>query len=169
MHRALVALPDPPDYLLIDYLHLPDVDLPQEAVVKGDARVLSIAAASIVAKVTRDRIMVHMDALYPGYGFAQHKGYGTPAHRKALQRLGPSPIHRTSWNLGLTPRSVGQTGEAIAAQALRERGYTILDRNVRIPGVGEIDILAREGDTLVVVEVRTTASWSRGLRRCFPE
>ncbi len=97
MHRALVALPDPPDYLFIDYLSLPDVDWPQEAFVKGDRRVLSIAAASIVAKVSRDRLMVELDAMYPGYGFARHKGYGTPAHREALQRLGPSPIHRKSW------------------------------------------------------------------------
>ena len=97
MHRALVALPEPPDYLLIDYMALPDVDLPQESIVKGDQRVLSIAAASIVAKVTRDRIMVELDKRYPGYGFAQHKGYGTKAHQEALRRLGPSPVHRRSW------------------------------------------------------------------------
>jgi len=97
MHRALVALPFPPDYLLIDYVALPDVDLPQQALVKGDARVLSIAAASIIAKVTRDRWMMQLDEQYPGYGFAQHKGYGTRAHRNALRRLGPSPIHRRTW------------------------------------------------------------------------
>ena len=97
MHRALVALPVPPDYLLVDYVNLPDVDLPQEAIVKGDARVLSIAAASIVAKVERDRIMVELEARYPGYGFAQHKGYGTRAHQEALRRLGPSPVHRKTW------------------------------------------------------------------------
>ncbi len=154
MHRAIVALPEPPDYLLIDYVSLPDVTLPQEAIVKGDARVLSIAAASIIAKVTRDRIMVEMDARYPGYGFARHKGYGTRAHREALRRLGPSPIHRTSWNVN-TRQDVGQLGEEVAARALQEQGYVLLGRNVRIRGLGEIDILAREGDTLVVVEVRT--------------
>ncbi len=97
MRRALAALPTRPDYLLLDHITLPDVNLPQESFVRGDARVLSIAAASIVAKVTRDRIMVALDAAYPGYGFAAHKGYGTAAHREALHRLGPSPVHRRSW------------------------------------------------------------------------
>ncbi len=97
MQRAIYALPRQPDYILVDYEHIPDIAVPQEAFVRGDARVLSIAAASIIAKVTRDRIMVEMDARYPGYGFAQHKGYGTAAHRDALRRLGPSPIHRKSW------------------------------------------------------------------------
>ncbi len=97
MRRALAALPTRPDYLLLDHITLPDVNLPQESFVRGDARVLSIAAASIVAKVTRDRIMVALDAAYPGYGFAAHKGYGTAAHREALHHLGPSPVHRRSW------------------------------------------------------------------------
>ncbi len=97
MKRAIESLPLRPDYILVDYERLPDVPIPQEAFVRGDARVLSIAAASIIAKVTRDRIMVDMDARYPGYGFAQHKGYGTASHRDALRRLGPSPIHRKSW------------------------------------------------------------------------
>ena len=97
MHRALAALPYTPDYLLLDHIRLPEVNIPQESFTRGDARVLSIAAASIIAKVTRDRIMEELDARYPGYGFAQHKGYGTAAHREALRRLGPSPIHRRTW------------------------------------------------------------------------
>lgn len=97
MRRALAALPHVPDYLLLDHLRLPEVNIPQESFTRGDARVLSIAAASITAKVTRDHIMEELDARYPGYGFAQHKGYGTAAHRKALARLGPSPIHRRTW------------------------------------------------------------------------
>ncbi len=97
MRRALEALPFTPDYLLLDHLRLPEVNIPQESFTRGDERVLSIAAASIVAKVTRDRIMVEMDARYPGYGFARHKGYGTKFHRDALRRLGPSPIHRYTW------------------------------------------------------------------------
>ncbi len=97
MQRAIAALSHPPDYLLLDHIRLPEVNLPQESFTRGDARVLSIAAASIVAKVTRDRIMEELDARYPGYGFAQHKGYGTAAHREALRRLGPSPIHRRTW------------------------------------------------------------------------
>lgn len=97
MRQALSCLPLAPSYLLIDYLRLPEVSIPQQSMPKGDRRHFSIAAASIVAKVTRDRIMVGMDEAYPGYGFAQHKGYGTPQHREALHRLGICSIHRLSF------------------------------------------------------------------------
>jgi ribonuclease HII len=97
MCLALQALSPPADYLLIDYLRLPEVALPQTSLPKGDARILSIAAASIVAKVSRDRMMVELDAQYPGYGFGRHKGYGTAQHRAALTALGPSPAHRLSF------------------------------------------------------------------------
>jgi len=97
MHLALASLKLTPQHLLIDYLRLPEVKLPQQAMAHGDALCCSIAAASIVAKVHRDRLMVESDARFPGYGFAQHKGYGTAAHRAALTRLGPSSIHRLSW------------------------------------------------------------------------
>ena len=97
MSLALEALSPPADYLLIDYLSLPDQPLPQVSLPKGDARILSIAAASIVAKVSRDRMMVDLDARYPGYGFGQHKGYGTPQHQAALARFGPSAVHRFSF------------------------------------------------------------------------
>jgi len=97
MHQALSTLPLSPSYLLIDYLRLPAVSIPQQGIAKGDQKHLSIAAASIVAKVTRDRIMVEMDERYPGYGFARHKGYGTPQHREALNRLGVCAIHRLSF------------------------------------------------------------------------
>ncbi|MGD2143507.1 MAG: ribonuclease HII [Anaerolineae bacterium] len=83
--------------LLIDYLRLPALSLPQRSLAKADSRCLSVAAASIVAKVERDRLMVALDRDYPGYGLAQHKGYGTPQHRGALAELGPAPIHRMSW------------------------------------------------------------------------
>lgn len=96
MERALKALAVTPDALIIDALTLA-VPLPQRVIVQADARCLSVAAASIVAKVTRDRWMVEMDRLYPGYGFAGHKGYGTPAHRQALREHGPCPIHRRSF------------------------------------------------------------------------
>ncbi|HXF68223.1 MAG TPA: ribonuclease HII [Thermoflexus sp.] len=96
MERALKDLAVTPDALIIDALTLA-VPLPQRAIVRADARCLSVAAASIVAKVTRDRWMVEMDRLYPGYGFAGHKGYGTPAHRQALREHGPCPIHRRSF------------------------------------------------------------------------
>ncbi|WP_322495641.1 ribonuclease HII [Chloroflexus sp.] len=94
MTQALLALPCPVDALLIDAEHLPGICLPQESLVRGDARSLSIAAASIIAKVTRDRLMHTADRCYPAYGFAVHKGYGTAAHRRALVHYGPSPIHR---------------------------------------------------------------------------
>ena len=85
------------EYLLVDAWDVPDAMIAQMAVVRGDRICASIMAASIVAKVARDRAMIEYDKLYPGYGFAGHKGYATPAHRAAIQRLGPSPIHRTSW------------------------------------------------------------------------
>lgn len=97
MLMALHNLSISPDYLLIDAVHLPDIDIPQHSLPKGDARVLSIAAASIVAKVYRDRLMIALDHYQPGYGFAAHKGYGTPAHRAHLHRLGPCPSHRMSF------------------------------------------------------------------------
>jgi ribonuclease HII len=85
------------EYLLVDAWDVPDAMIAQMAVVRGDRICASIMAASIVAKVARDRAMIEYDKLYPGYGFAGHKGYATPAHRAAIRRLGPSPIHRTSW------------------------------------------------------------------------
>lgn len=97
MQGAVAALAPAAQYLLIDAWDVPDLPLPQLAVIKGDATCASIMAASIVAKVHRDRRMVEYDALYPGYGFALHKGYATPAHKRALRELGPSPIHRMSW------------------------------------------------------------------------
>lgn len=96
MQRALAALPLAPDALLIDALVL-ETQVPQQAIIHGDQLVLSIACASILAKVTRDRLMSELDALYPGYGLAQHKGYGTAAHRAALDQLGSSNIHRHSF------------------------------------------------------------------------
>ncbi|MBN1992975.1 MAG: ribonuclease HII [Anaerolineae bacterium] len=97
MQQALVNLSLSPDYLLLDYLTLPDVMLPQHAFPKADNLSLTVAAASVIAKVTRDRLMVELSDIYPGYGFDQHKGYGTPAHRAALIKQGPCPLHRFSY------------------------------------------------------------------------
>jgi ribonuclease HII len=97
MAMAVRNLPLEPHYLLIDAVKLPDVHLPQRNLIKGDVHVLSIAAASIVAKVFRDRLMVALGSRYCDYGFAAHKGYGTAAHRAALQRLGPCAEHRLSF------------------------------------------------------------------------
>jgi ribonuclease HII len=97
MRQALAALAVQPDFVLIDYLILPDLPLPQRGVPHGDALSLSIAAASIIAKVTRDHWMAEHEAVYPGYGFARHKGYGTAEHQAALVRLGPCALHRLSF------------------------------------------------------------------------
>ena len=98
--RALHQFTIPPQYLLTDFrLELPQLDIPQKSLVKGDARCLSIACASILAKVERDALMRELDSQYPGYGLAKHKGYGTQAHRSAVKRLGLSPIHRMSFKI----------------------------------------------------------------------
>lgn len=91
------GLADEPGLLLNDAVTIPGVDIPQESIIKGDAKSVSIAAASILAKVTRDHLMEEYDALYPEYGFARNKGYGTKEHIEALKRLGPCPIHRHSF------------------------------------------------------------------------
>ncbi len=97
MSKAYNKLIVPPDYLLLDAIHLPCIKIPQEGIIGGDGKCACIAAASVVAKVTRDRWMKKWDQQYPGYGFANHKGYPTPEHLKALTRLGPTPIHRLSF------------------------------------------------------------------------
>ena len=97
MARAVQALRTAPGHLLIDHVLLPEVDLEQTALTHGDARVLSIAAASILAKVARDEVMEEWARAYPTYGFSRHKGYGTAGHLEALRRWGPCPIHRRSF------------------------------------------------------------------------
>ena len=97
MRRAVLSLDVKPDYVVVDGNRLPQWEYASEAVVKGDGRVDVISAASIIAKVVRDAEMLALDSHYPGYGFAANKGYGTPQHLEALQRLGPTPIHRRSF------------------------------------------------------------------------
>ncbi len=97
MRAAIGNLKVAPDLLLNDAVTIPEVTIPQVPIIKGDAKSISIGAASIVAKVFRDRMMTEYDALYPGYGFAANKGYGSGEHIEALRRLGPCPIHRRSF------------------------------------------------------------------------
>ena len=97
MRQAIGKLDPAPDLTLNDAVTIPGVDIKQVPIIKGDAKSISIGAASIVAKVTRDRMMVEYDNIYPGYGFASNKGYGSAEHIKALKEIGPSPIHRASF------------------------------------------------------------------------
>lgn len=99
MRLAVEGLAVPPDFLLVDGFRIPGVVYPQEAIVGGDHLSMAIAAASVLAKVERDRLMDEYGLVYPGYGFEIHKGYPTPAHREAIRRLGPCPIHRLSFKL----------------------------------------------------------------------
>ena len=108
MKRAVLGLGLSPAHLLIDARRLKDVDIPQTRIVKGDSRSLSIAAASILAKTSRDALMLELDVRYPGYGFARHKGYPVKEHVRALGLLGVCPLHRRSFTpvrvaLGLPP------------------------------------------------------------------
>lgn len=168
MLLAVRGLPEPPTFLLIDALPLPESGVPFKALVKGDRRSFSIAAASVMAKVIHDRIMVEEDTRYPGYGFASHKGYPTRSHLEHLLRLGPSPIHRRSFGPvralleGRPPAPnyrglLGGSGEREARRHLEEAGYTILDTNFRCP-YGEVDIVALHGECVVFLEVRTRSS-----------
>jgi ribonuclease HII len=98
MRRAVEQLALSPDFLLIDGRDTIEWDCPQQAVIRGDGTSFSIAAASVLAKVYRDRLLVELDSTYPGYGLAQHKGYPCPSHLAALKRLGPTPLHRKSFH-----------------------------------------------------------------------
>lgn len=97
MKRAIEDLQHKTDYVLFDAMKIDDVDIPQESIIKGDAKVLAIAAASIIAKVTRDRMMVEYAEQYPGYAFEKNKGYGTKAHYEGIREYGTCPIHRMTF------------------------------------------------------------------------
>lgn len=112
MRRAVEALHVRPDHLLIDAVELADVPVAQTAIIKGDRISVSIAAASIAAKVVRDRVMEYFDRLYPGFGFASHKGYGTSAHMRAVAEKGPCPIHRLTFR-GVRTEPMRKIGESL--------------------------------------------------------
>ena len=166
MRRAIAQLPTSADSLLIDALTLPESNLPQKSIIRGDSKSLSIAAASIVAKVARDRLMSKLSEEYPDYGFESHKGYGTARHMAEIRRLGPCALHRMSFSpLNREPRrrfdantsKVGGWAEAFAASAMQDRGMRVVGRNFRTRS-GEVDLIATAGDTLVFVEVRARRS-----------
>jgi ribonuclease HII len=168
MRRALQQFPGRPDHLLIDAVRVPRLGIPQTPIIHGDGLCLSIACASIVAKVARDRVMLRLDRRFPNYGFAENKGYATQGHLEALQRHGPSPTHRQSFwpvrlalweDLGMQQRqadgrrALGAAGESLTVRFLEAQGYRVIERNVRTVR-GEIDLVAEEDGCLVFVEVR---------------
>lgn len=160
MRQAIDQLAVPPDFLLVDGFAIPGLGCPQRGITGGDGLSNSIAAASILAKVRRDALMVEYGKAYPGYGFEIHKGYPTKEHKEALMRLGLSPIHRRSFcdmarfhQGDSANRRFGQKAEELACSYLRGKGYVILYKNFRCR-VGEIDIIAQEGGTLVFLEVK---------------
>lgn len=164
MLQAVQQLKDKPQFLLIDAERI-DSPLPQNPLIKGDSLSLSIAAASVLAKCHRDRLMLDFHQLYPDYGFDIHKGYPTALHRERLIQYGPSPIHRQSFTVKPPSRdqrkNTGQRGEDLAAITLLEAGYQILERNYRRLK-GEIDIVAAKDGSLYFVEVRAKTGDSYG-------
>ncbi len=170
MRRALGRLSEPPEHLLIDAIALPSANLPQTSIVRGDSKSLSIAAASVIAKVERDRFMIALAESYPGYGFESHKGYGAERHLEAIRELGPSPAHRMSFRPvayaksklnRVHPSVSGEWAESFAARDLIDRGMEILARNYGTR-FGEVDLIARDGETIAFIEVRSRRSRSFG-------
>lgn len=166
MRRALEKLNPPATYLLIDAIPLPSSGLPQKSIIRGDSKSLSIAAASIVAKVERDRYMRSLAKRYRSYGFEAHKGYGTRRHMNAIAELGPCHAHRMSFAPvkreahRIQPQgsgAIGRWAESFAAAALEDRGMKIVGRNFRTR-FGEVDLIAADGGTLCFVEVRARKS-----------
>ncbi len=163
MKRAVEGLSVTPDFVMVDGNRCPDMDTPSVAIVKGDALSQSIAAASILAKVSRDRLMAELSEKYPLYEFARHKGYGTKLHREKLLAYGPCEIHRPSFLKKLfspetkkprTSRQIkGTRGERHALAHLLSKGYTLVEKNYHCP-YGEVDIIVKNEEYLVFVEVK---------------
>ena len=159
MREAVSQLHPQADYILADAVTIPGISTPQKGIVKGDAKSISIGAASIIAKVYRDRLMEGYDSVYPGYGFAANKGYGSAEHIAGIQRLGLTPIHRRSFVKNLRPQEAettvekGGRGELLAARQMEKMGYEILARNFYALKA-EIDIIAKKEHMIVFTEVK---------------
>ncbi|MCD4707528.1 MAG: ribonuclease HII [Candidatus Sabulitectum sp.] len=166
--RAMTALHRVADVFLIDGNSVAGLDAPSRFLVKGDSKSLSIAAASVIAKVTRDDIMLKAHEEFPEYGFDRHKGYGTAAHIDVLKRTGPCPLHRMSFaplsnmyqtgQMSLFPLDApnpGRAAEIKAARHYENLGFRVLERNWRSSS-GEIDLILENGDTVLFVEVKST-------------
>ena len=166
MQRALDNLPIRPDKALIDGHPLKNQVIPNEGVIGGDDLIDSIKAASIIAKVTRDTMMVDYGRIFPEYGFEKHNGYGTELHMKALNKYRATPIHRRSFKpvmhkmptlTGLSEhKRIGWMGEKLAALYLNGKGLEILEMNRNCPPYCEINIIAKIGKEIVFTQVKTT-------------
>lgn len=159
MREALSQLKPKADYILADAVTIPMVSTPQRGIIKGDAKSMSIGAASIVAKVYRDRMMEAYEEVYPGYGFASNKGYGAAEHIEGIKKQGITPIHRKTFVKNFLPQDgdtttdKGHRGEALAAKQMEKMGYEILERNFHALK-GEIDIIAKKDNVIVFTEVK---------------
>ena len=165
MRKAVASLKVAPDVLLNDAVMIPQLPYRQVPIIKGDQKSVSIAAASIIAKVTRDRLMTEYDRIYPEYDFAGNKGYGSAAHIEALKKYGPCPIHRKSFighftDQDVSPdaslknkRELGTGYELRAAEFLKAQGLEILEHSFR-SDFGEIDLIAEDDGVLAFVEVK---------------
>ena len=165
MQRAVGSLAITPDFLLIDGKKADVKHYKQESIIDGDEKSLSIAAASIIAKVCRDRIMTQYEIIFPGYGFAHHKGYGTKQHLQALSEKKATPIHRKSFNpvskylptmaYLLRNKLIGKLGEQLAAIELLNKKHDLLEMNYSAARLGEIDIISKSENLLIFTEVKT--------------
>ncbi len=165
MRRALEGLDVKPDMALVDGNRNPTLSVHTKCVVKGDSKSACISAASILAKVARDRYMVKIDEAYPEYEFKKHKGYGTKLHYEMLDKFGQSDVHRNSFLRkyyaeklgGIKPtakRKTGDAGESETVKFLENDGYEIIEKNY-ICEYGEIDIIAKKGEIIAFIEVKT--------------
>ena len=167
MRMAIGNLKIKPTLLLNDAVTIPEVDIKQIPIIKGDAKSVSIAAASIIAKVTRDRLMQEYDKVIMGYDFASNKGYGSAAHIQALKEKGATPIHRKTfiknfiYTMRKNTREIGSAFEKQAGEYLETRGYSVIEYNFRCKS-GEIDIVAMDGETLVFCEVKYRSNNRKG-------
>lgn len=165
MRQSIGQLSTKPDILLVDGNKADIKHYKQESIIDGDQKSLSIAAASIIAKVYRDRIMRQYDIIFPEYGFARHKGYGTKQHMEAIASRKASPIHRQSFNpvsqhlpsLAYIKRNhlIGRLGKQLTACQFIRKGHEILETNYNVAKVGEIDIISQDEGMLVFTEVKT--------------
>jgi len=165
MRKALGRLSKKPEKALIDGFPLPDQVIKNEGIIGGDSKIESISAASIVAKVTRDQIMKNMDPIFPEYGFAQHKGYGTKQHMEALKKFKATPIHRKTFrpvkenmpNIRWLKSSqrIEKLGAQLVALKYLNDGYQIVKMNHTCSHYGEINIITEKNDQLIFIEVKT--------------